>query len=83
MPLAGALAIRAQLLVLARRGLKQQVIERLASDARMMRNALAWRDRALVGVLAAYATGRALPPGSIDPVVAPWVLQAFPEAPLA
>src|SRR6185312_3282417 len=37
-PLAGALAARAQLLLLARRGLKQQVLERLAADARMMRN---------------------------------------------
>ncbi|HEY1955390.1 MAG TPA: hypothetical protein VGH28_07250 [Polyangiaceae bacterium] len=79
-PLAGALASRALLLVLARRGLKQQVLERLASDARLMRNTLAWRDRALVAVIAANATGRAVPPGSIDPAIAPWVARAFPEA---
>ncbi len=79
-PLAGALTSRALLLVLARRGLRQQVLERFATDARLMRNTLAWRDRALVAVIAAYATGRELPRGSVDPAIVPWVTRAFPEA---
>ena len=79
-PLAGALSSRAMLLVLARRGLKQQVLERLAVDSKLLRNALAFRDRALVAVIGAHAMGREVPAGSVDPALVPWITSAFPEA---
>lgn len=79
-PLAGPLSARAMLLVLARRGLKQQVLERLATDAKLLRNGLAFRDRALVAVIGAYATSRTIPHGSVDPAIVPWLTSAFPEA---
>jgi tetratricopeptide (TPR) repeat protein len=79
-PLAGPLSSRAMLLVLARRGLKQQVIERLATDAKLLRNGLAFRDRSLVAVVGAFAASRAIPHGSVDPAIVPWLTRAFPEA---
>jgi len=79
-PLAGPLSCRAMLLVLARRGLKQQVLERLATDAKLLRNGLAFRDRALVAVIGAYATSRTIPHGSVDASIVPWLTSAFPEA---
>jgi len=79
-PLAGPLSSRAMLLVLARRGLKQQVLERLAVDGKLLRNAMAFRDRSLVAVIGAYANGREVPPGSVDPAILPWIASAFPEA---
>jgi hypothetical protein len=79
-PLAGPLSSRAMLLVLARRGLKQQVKERLATDAKLLRNGLAFRDRALVAVIGAYAASRVVPHGSIDDAIVPWLASAFPEA---
>jgi hypothetical protein len=79
-PLAGPLSSRAMLLVLARRGLKQQVLERLAMDGKLLRNAMAFRDRSLVAVIGAYASGREVPQGSIDAAIVPWIASAFPEA---
>jgi hypothetical protein len=79
-PLAGPLSSRAMLLILARRGLTQQVNERLATDAKLLRNALAFRDRALVAVIAAFSTSRSLPHGAVHPDLARWVTSAFPES---
>jgi len=78
-PLAGALSSRAMLLVLARRGLREQVRERLAADGKLLRNALAFRDRTLVSVLGAYAMSRPVALTSIDASVRPWIQAAFPE----
>jgi tetratricopeptide (TPR) repeat protein len=79
-PLAGPLTSRATLLILARRGLKQQVTEQLASDSKLLRNTLGFRDRMLVAVIAAFAASRPLPQGVVDEALAQWVGCAFAES---
>lgn len=74
-PNASALACRAELVIAARSGATDQLTQLLGRGATLLRNTLAWRDRALVHVLERIAAGgptkRQL---ELEPALRAWVV---------